>query len=119
MTSIPGLVKDAYHAGSRHPAGTPALIKSDIDGNEFNFAWKASGSSVYSVIAKGSLVVVDYDSNGRPKFDYNKFHVTCSCPDGERQHQQSMVVAATRATNTCPSVAKGCCSPCASNYNAL
>lgn len=91
MTPIPGLVKDAYTAGSRHTAETPQLIKSNIDDIEFDFEWKASGSRVYSVIAKGSLVIKDFDSKGKPIFDHNNFHVTCSCPDGSRQREQNCI----------------------------
>jgi len=85
---IPGLVHEAYLAGSRHTAVTPTLIKSEVDGDEVDLKWEAIGSSVYSVTASGSLVITGW-ANGKPKYDYNRFHVLCSCPDGVRQHESS------------------------------
>lgn len=86
---IPGLVREAYTAGSRHAAGTPTLVKSNIDGNTVDFEWEAMGSSVYSVTAKGSLVISDW-VNCEPVYDCNKFCVICSCPDGVRQHENTL-----------------------------
>mmetsp|Transcript_36823 Transcript_36823/g.66210 ORF Transcript_36823/g.66210 Transcript_36823/m.66210 type:complete len:303 (-) Transcript_36823:195-1103(-) len=85
---IPGLVKEAYTPGSRHSVGTPELIKSNVKCDEVDFAWKAVGSSIYSVTAKGSLVITAWDNRG-PKYDGNKFIVLCSCPDGVRQNEQN------------------------------
>lgn len=81
---IPGLFKEVYVAGSRHSAGAPELIRSNVDDdNTVSFEWKAVGSSVYTIIAKGSVTIVGWDVHGHPKFD--SFEVECSCPDGERQ----------------------------------
>ena len=86
---IPGLIREAYSSGSRHTAGTPTLVKSDIDGKEVDFEWEATGSSVYSVTGKGSLVISAWE-NCKPKYDYAKFSVICSCPDGMRQHESNL-----------------------------
>jgi hypothetical protein len=84
---IPGLIKEAYTAGSRHTAGTPAIIKSNVEGKNLgDFEWSAMGSSIYSITAKGSLVSTGWDERGDcPRFDRYTFNVTCSCPDGVRQ----------------------------------
>ena len=84
---IPGLVREVYEAGSRHTAGTPTLISSNVDKNtnEVDFTWKAVGSSIYSVTVKGSVVIKEWDDQG-PKFDYSKLTVVCSCPDGSHQN---------------------------------
>eukprot|EP00985_Skeletonema_marinoi_P031377 scaffold37673_cov136-Skeletonema_marinoi.AAC.3 len=61
---IPGLVKEAYIAGSWHSAGTPELIRSEVvNGTVVDFQWRAVGSAVYSVTAKGEIQQVDTDSN--------------------------------------------------------
>jgi hypothetical protein len=85
---IPGLVREAYTRGSWHSAAIPELIKSNVEGNEVDFAWKAVGSSIYSVTAKGSLVTTDWDASG-PKFDRKKFTVICSCPDSAGQNERN------------------------------
>lgn len=79
---IPGLVKEAYIPGSWHTAGTPELIRSVVNGNEVDFEWRAVGSSVYSITAKGAVRLL---KSGAPTYDANSFKVVCSCPDGDRQ----------------------------------
>ena len=84
---IPGLVRGDYVAGSRHTAGTPQLIRSEVnDGDEsVDFRWQAVGSSIYTVTAQGALTGSD---DG-----VNDFKVICSCPDGDSQR------AASRTSN--------------------
>lgn len=88
-TFMPGLVREACVAGSWHTAGTPDRIRSEVDGTTVDFAWRAVGSSVYNVTAKGAVKVTGMTSDGLPIFDYESFSVRCSCPDGERQHASS------------------------------
>jgi len=87
---IPGLVKEAYVAGSRHSVPSPDLTRSDVDGTSADFEWKAIGSDVYKVVAKGSVVIIGWSGDGRPRFDSESFHATCSCPDGARQRVESI-----------------------------
>lgn len=87
QTFIPGLVKDAYVAGSWHTAGTPELLKSDVNGTSVDFRWQAIGSSVYTITAKGEVHMTG------SILDNKVFKVVCSCPDGDRQRD------ATRSSN--------------------
>jgi hypothetical protein len=75
---IPGLVRGAYIAGSRHSADTPELIHSKVNGNAVDFKWEAVGSSVYTITAKGE---VQCTATSHAK----SLKVVCSCPDGARQ----------------------------------
>lgn len=88
---IPGLVRQVYTEGSRYCADAPTLTKSvvkDADENEskqVDFEWFARGSlGHYDITAKGAVVVKDW-VGAKPIFDLTKFHVKCSCPDGDRQ----------------------------------
>ena len=93
---IPHLIKEAYTAGSWqiagpwHTAVKLELIKSIVECDGVDFAWKSVGSSIYSVTAKGSLVITEWNAfSGDPKFDRNKFTVVCSCPDGVHQNKRN------------------------------
>lgn len=80
----------SIHCRTWHSAGTPELIRSEVvNGTVVDFQWRAVGSAVYSVTAKGEIQQVDTDSNGTPLFDTNSFRVVCSCPDGDRQQLES------------------------------
>lgn len=96
---IPGLVRNMYTAGSRHEARTPpTLVKAVIHHQQssegcsstLDYEWKAHGSSVYTVTAKGSLHLIDQVNDGTPMYDSNKFSVMCSCPDGVYQQARNL-----------------------------
>ena len=79
---LPGLVPAAYRAGSWHTAPTPELVSASVDQDGSQFEWRAEGTSVYTVTARGRL---QCDGEG-----FSGLVVDCSCPDAERQKLRSL-----------------------------
>ena len=75
-----------FTQGSRHQADVPELLTFEIREGAVEAEWRATGSSVYAVTARGE-VRVSFDERGKPHYDGLK--VRCSCPDGERQNASS------------------------------
>lgn len=77
------LTPNMFVAGSRHSAATPALKRFEVhDGGTVDVEWEATGSSVYSVSARGR-VRVSFDERGRLRGE--GLAVRCTCPDAARQ----------------------------------
>ena len=78
MVHIPNLTKELYTAGSRHTAPLPKLIKSHVDGQNFDFEWKAKGSQgkSYEVWARGCI----------KNKSWKGMSLYCECPDYGEQY---------------------------------
>ena len=82
MAHIPGLGAAAYTVGSWNKAPAPTLLRSEVTAAGFDFEWRASGTAVYTVTAKGGFRK-SAASPGGVQLDELKVH--CSCPDGAKQ----------------------------------